>query len=782
MSRTETVSQISDSERSKSTTPHAEKGVQLFDGYEDKTSEVKSQFVVLTENQYIGKLKNVFSASNEFMTCDCEEDIVDGANLACGSDSDCINRLTNIECVNDQCGCGDDCLNQRFQNREYADVSIFLTAEKGYGMRANVEIPAHTFIIEYMGEIVDSEEYKERKQKYDAEGMKHFYFMMIQDNEIIDATKKASLGRYCNHSCDPNAYIEKWVVNKRFRMGIFAKRTISKGEEICFDYNVDRYGAEPQKCYCGAANCLGVMGGKTQSETVRLLPHIITEALGVRASDEKKWLKEQKKNGVKVTNDNVDSNVNVEFVKALNLEPLDSSDVGKVSSCLMQPDLDLLVIKRLLERFEMVTDADLKELLFRFNRFHGVQALGHALKTVLSGVSYKKQLNSEQLKVLEMAIYLFEKWPKLKSKNSLQDGEIQESLEDFETKGLPEDLKDKIDHLIEEWSILEVVYRIPKKQEKASSQKVLDDRRNRSSITPSLVSKLPTGPASLTKQPWGDLDVSLVPENRKVKGCPLPPGWEWALDPTTQTRYYFNRIMNTTQWEKPEWSIDKVTKEEDEKRKRKEREREREKARELRDLKVLERERALKRQSELKKEEDRLNMLSNIIAEASRSESDDNEHAKAKSRSKLKSQSRSKSNSSRGAKDVKVNVNKADRVRASTSSNGEKEHKVSGVNHSLDKKWMALFASYVPNILKKYESEIGRDNLKNCAREIVHHLAKKEEKRHTGEPAPSVLSDERKAKIKTFSKEYMAKFMQKFEEKKKRKLESSNPSLKKQKT
>jgi len=249
----------------------------LYLDYEDKTDEVCSQFVVLKSNQYISRLKNIYSAADESMTCDCPVDIDDstGINHACGEDSDCINRLTNIECVNDECTCGDDCQNQRFQRCQYANTSIFLTENKGYGMRANVNIPANTFLIEYIGDIIDQEEYKTRKEQYDKEGLKHFYFMMIQDNEIIDASKRASLARYCNHSCDPNAYVDKWVVNKRYRMGIFAKRDIVKGEEICFDYNVDRYGAEPQTCYCGASNCLGVLGGKTQSESVRLLPHSI---------------------------------------------------------------------------------------------------------------------------------------------------------------------------------------------------------------------------------------------------------------------------------------------------------------------------------------------------------------------------------------------------------------------------------------------------------------------------------------------------------------------------
>ena len=35
----------------------------------------------------------------------------------------------------------------------------------------------------------------------------------------------------------------------------------SKGDEITFDYKFERYGQEAQKCYCGASNCRGWLGG-----------------------------------------------------------------------------------------------------------------------------------------------------------------------------------------------------------------------------------------------------------------------------------------------------------------------------------------------------------------------------------------------------------------------------------------------------------------------------------------------------------------------------------------
>lgn len=94
-------------------------------------------------------------------------------------------------------------------------------------------------------------------QQYADEGIRHFYFMMLQKEEVshecllhsqeltiqyIDATKKGGIGRFANHSCNPNSEVQKWVVGRRLRMGIFTKHDVVKGEEITFNYNVDRYG------------------------------------------------------------------------------------------------------------------------------------------------------------------------------------------------------------------------------------------------------------------------------------------------------------------------------------------------------------------------------------------------------------------------------------------------------------------------------------------------------------------------------------------------------------
>jgi [histone H3]-lysine36 N-trimethyltransferase len=195
-----------------------------------------------------------------------------------------------MECMDDECSCGVACRNQRFQRCEYAEVDVIQTERKGFGIRANSDIPAHTFIYEYVGEVIDDSLFRSRMHEYDEEGIKHFYFMMIQQGEYIDATKKGGLGRFLNHSCNPNCYVDKWVVGTKLRMGIFADRNIQAGEELTFDYNVDRYGygfyiqhltirADAQPCYCGEPNCIGYIGGKTQSEAQPKLSHAVKEGI-----------------------------------------------------------------------------------------------------------------------------------------------------------------------------------------------------------------------------------------------------------------------------------------------------------------------------------------------------------------------------------------------------------------------------------------------------------------------------------------------------------------------
>jgi histone-lysine N-methyltransferase SETD2 len=130
----------------------------------------------------------------------------------------------------------------RFQNREYAPIEIVQTEKKGFGVRTSKDLTSDTFVYEYVGEVIGPAPFARKMKEYASEGIKHFYFMALDKEVFIDATKKGGKGRFLNHSCNPNCQVAKWTVGKKMRMGIFTKRDVKANEELTFNYNVDRYG------------------------------------------------------------------------------------------------------------------------------------------------------------------------------------------------------------------------------------------------------------------------------------------------------------------------------------------------------------------------------------------------------------------------------------------------------------------------------------------------------------------------------------------------------------
>lgn len=57
----------------------------------------------------------------------------------------------------------------------------------------------------------------------------------LDEDRVVDATLSGGLARYINHSCNPNCVTEIVEVDREFRIIIFAKRRINRGEEVSFD-------------------------------------------------------------------------------------------------------------------------------------------------------------------------------------------------------------------------------------------------------------------------------------------------------------------------------------------------------------------------------------------------------------------------------------------------------------------------------------------------------------------------------------------------------------------
>ena len=178
---------------------------------------------------------------------------------ACGEDSNCMNRSLYVEC-DSHCHCRDSCQNRRIQNQEYVKYQVIETPGKGHGIIAKQDIEPGTFVIEYVGEVLNYKQYLSRSEKMNRENNSHLYFMTMSQDEIIDASKKGNNARFINHSCDPNCKTQKWLVDGKTRVGIFAKCFIAEGTELTFDYKFERHGGKRQICLCNTAKCKGFIG------------------------------------------------------------------------------------------------------------------------------------------------------------------------------------------------------------------------------------------------------------------------------------------------------------------------------------------------------------------------------------------------------------------------------------------------------------------------------------------------------------------------------------------
>lgn len=62
--------------------------------------------------------------------------------------------------------------------------------------------------MEYIGEVMDWATFENKISCRELK-LDYSYFMILNDDEIIDATEKGNLSRFINHSCDPNCVVQK---------------------------------------------------------------------------------------------------------------------------------------------------------------------------------------------------------------------------------------------------------------------------------------------------------------------------------------------------------------------------------------------------------------------------------------------------------------------------------------------------------------------------------------------------------------------------------------------
>ncbi|XP_075152198.1 nuclear receptor binding SET domain protein [Haematobia irritans] len=191
--------------------------------------------------------------------CDCDPN----DDNPCGPDTNCLNRVLYHECNPKVCPARERCQNQMFESRISPRLDVVYMKERGFGLICLEPIKAGSFVIEYVGEIINDDEFRARMAQKSLDRDENFYFLSVEKDYIIDAGPKGNLARFMNHSCDPNCETQKWSVNSLNRVGLFAIKDIPENTELTFNYHWDDLlGNEKKTCYCGSKNCSGEIGGK----------------------------------------------------------------------------------------------------------------------------------------------------------------------------------------------------------------------------------------------------------------------------------------------------------------------------------------------------------------------------------------------------------------------------------------------------------------------------------------------------------------------------------------
>ena len=139
-------------------------------------------------------------------------------------------------------------------------IEVRTSALHGLGVFARRRISRGTRILEYLGERVSHAE-ADRRYRHKEAADNHTFLFIVDARTVIDAGVGGNEARFVNHACEPNC---ESVIESR-RVFIDALRTIEAGEELTYDYQIQRETDDPPDndqvfaCRCGLPGCRGTM-------------------------------------------------------------------------------------------------------------------------------------------------------------------------------------------------------------------------------------------------------------------------------------------------------------------------------------------------------------------------------------------------------------------------------------------------------------------------------------------------------------------------------------------
>ena len=154
-----------------------------------------------------------------------------------------------------------DLLDLNQLNKRKKPVQFARSAIHNWGLYALEPITAGEMIIEYVGERIRQQVAELREKKYLRSGIGSSYLFRIDENTVIDASKRGGIARFINHCCEPSCTAKIIKVGGKKRIVIYALRDVKRNEELTYDYKFEREINDEERipCLCGAPGCKGYL-------------------------------------------------------------------------------------------------------------------------------------------------------------------------------------------------------------------------------------------------------------------------------------------------------------------------------------------------------------------------------------------------------------------------------------------------------------------------------------------------------------------------------------------